>query len=131
MEGSKKTAPLNHGKKQIAGGVGRSKSYSSMHPANGRFHGPNCPSFLEIRIRVIFVLRIRHQGDSLVGKAGVACLRGARGTCHMIFAQPARKEWEQGVNTSDRRRAAAWQRRSSKATIVILRTGKLGSERSP
>lgn len=45
----------------------------------------------------------------------------------MIFAQSARKEWEQVVNTSDLRRAAAWQRRSSKATIVILRTGQPGT----
>jgi hypothetical protein len=38
------------------------------------------------------VLRIRHQGDSFVGEAGMACHRGARGTSHMIFAQLARKE---------------------------------------
>lgn len=71
-----------------------------------------------ICIRVISVLRIRHQGDSLVGEVGVACHRGARGTSDMIFAQLAGKEWEQVVNTSHRKRAAAWQRRSSKATIV-------------
>jgi hypothetical protein len=47
----------------------------------------------------------------------------------MIFAQLARKECEQAVNTSDRRslRAPALQRRSSKAIIVILRTGKPGA----
>lgn len=41
----------------------------------------------------------------------------------MVFAQLTRKEWEQVVDMSDRRRAA-WQRRSSKVTFLILRSGK-------
>lgn len=64
--------------------VVRRKSYSSVHPVNGKFYGPNCPGILE---SVIFVLRIRHQDDSLCwGSRGVMPSRGKRNVLHDIRA---------------------------------------------
>ncbi|KAI0268482.1 hypothetical protein BGY98DRAFT_1019220 [Russula aff. rugulosa BPL654] len=58
--------------------------------------------------RVILALRIRHRGDSPCrGSRGGMPSRCKRNVPHGICAA-GQKEWEQVVNTSDRRRVAAW-----------------------
>ena len=91
MEGSNKTAPMEQWKKKFTGGLWAVDHILRFILSMANSMDPTVPPS-RICIRVIFVLRIRHQGDNFGGEAGVACHRGARGMSHMIFAQLARKE---------------------------------------